>query len=154
MTDIQKKPLSSHAEACGKPGPELVWAAHGSTVRSSSVPWLYKQVRQGVTARFNSRDCCSPDAWQSLHRREADCPCPAPASSAHPRTATITYDNEGGSADSLAQWVLSHCLVLASILRGDAGDDEGAHTQHVSAVGCLVSFQALAILEPGDVGPG
>lgn len=69
------------------------------------------------------------------------------------RAAIITCHNEGGCADSLTQWVLGHSLVLATVLKGHAGDDEGAHTQHVSAVQRGVSVQALVVLEPGDAGP-
>lgn len=67
--------------------------------------------------------------------------------------STFPCDNEGGSADSLTQRVLRHCLVLAAVLGGDAGNDEGAHAQHIGAVRGRVSGQALVVLEPGDMGP-
>lgn len=70
------------------------------------------------------------------------------------RGGAFTCDSEGGRADSLAQRVLSHCLVLAAVLGGDAGDDQGAHAQRVGAVHSRVSCQALVVLEPGDVGLG
>lgn len=63
----------------------------------------------------------------------------------------VTCDNEGGCADSLSQWVLGHSLVFTTVLKGHAGDDEGAHTQQVSTVHRRVSVQALVILEPGDM---
>lgn len=67
---------------------------------------------------------------------------------------SLTYNDEGGLADRLAQRVLGHGLVLAAVLGGDAGDDQGAHAQHVGAVHSRVPCQALVVLEPGDVGPG
>lgn len=68
--------------------------------------------------------------------------------------AIVTCDNEGGCADGLSEWVFGHGLVFATVLRGHAGDDEGAHTQQVGAVHRRVAVQALVVLEPGDLGLG